>query len=377
MVITMLPLSTVAEERSAAQIKSATYINEGDEPTLQVEYDDADGNTWIELYLIGSEVKEGDPKGALGTVEVDGKTYHLIGIQTIDSSNAEKYYKNPAGRWVIKDTLYLAGETKPAAGTKVAVVIETGDSDKTLKMSDKLEITVPENGKSVTVSAACAHEKTDGGKITKPATCTTAGTRVYTCELCKATVKTETIKALGHNYSAKVVAPTCTERGYTHHQCTRCAANYKDTYKDALGHKWNNGVVTKTPTYTKEGVKTFTCSKCKATKTETLPVKEKKENTMTVKVKKEKLTVKYTFLKKKSKTIKIDKALAISKAKGDVTYKKESGNSKIKVDKKTGAITVKKRLKKGTYKIKVKITAAGTSSYSRGFKTVTLKIKVK
>lgn len=43
----------------------------------------------------------------------------------------------------------------------------------------------------------------------------------------------------------------------------------------------------------------------------------------------------------------------------------------------SGKITVKKGLAKGTYKLKVRITAAGGRSYASGTKDVTVKIKVK
>ena len=74
-----------------------------------------------------------------------------------------------------------------------------------------------------------------------------------------------------HNYNAVVTAPTCTEKGYTTHTCA-CGDSYVDTYVDALGHAWDNGKVTKEPTETETGVKTFTCTRCGETKTETIPV---------------------------------------------------------------------------------------------------------
>ena len=49
----------------------------------------------------------------------------------------------------------------------------------------------------------------------------------------------------------------------------------------------------------------------------------------------------------------------------------------FKINKTTGKVTVKKGLKKGTYKIKVKVSAAGDNNYKSGNKTVTLTIKVK
>ena len=58
-------------------------------------------------------------------------------------------------------------------------------------------------------------------------------------------------------------------------------------------------------------------------------------------------------------------------------FKKLSGNKAITVNKKTGKITVKKGLKKGTYKVKIRVTAKASANYNAGKKTVTVKIKVK
>ena len=73
-----------------------------------------------------------------------------------------------------------------------------------------------------------------------------------------------------HSYKAIVTAPTCTAKGYTTHTCS-CGDSYVDTYVDALGHAWDSGTVTKQPTATETGVRTYTCTRCSATKTETIP----------------------------------------------------------------------------------------------------------
>jgi hypothetical protein len=189
---------------------------------------------------------------------------------------------------------------------------------------------------SITFSPATpAHTHSYSWVVTKAATCTTAGTKAYKCS-CGNVSKTETIAATGHS--------------------------------------WNAGTVTKAATYTATGVKTYTCTKCKATKTETIAKKKKKANTITVSAKK--ATFKYSKLKKKNQTLKVEKFLKVTKAKGTVTYKKTDGNKKITIDKKSGKLTVKKGLKKGTYKVKIKVTAAGTTSYKSGYKTVTVKVVV-
>ena len=78
------------------------------------------------------------------------------------------------------------------------------------------------------------------------------------------------VEAHEHSYTAVVTPPTCTEKGYTTHTCA-CGDSYVDTYVDALGHAWDNGKVTKEPTETETGVKTFTCTRCGEIRTETIP----------------------------------------------------------------------------------------------------------
>ena len=109
------------------------------------------------------------------------------------------------------------------------------------------------------------------GKVTKEPTATENGIKTYICARCGET-KTETIPKLmhEHSYKAVVTAPTCTAKGYTTHTCS-CGDSYVDTYTDALGHAWDEGKVTKPATETEDGVKTFTCTRCGETKTETIP----------------------------------------------------------------------------------------------------------
>ena len=74
-----------------------------------------------------------------------------------------------------------------------------------------------------------------------------------------------------HSYKAVVTAPTCTAKGYTTHTCA-CGDSYVDTYVDALGHSWDSGTVTKEPTATETGIRTYACTRCGETKTESIPV---------------------------------------------------------------------------------------------------------
>ena len=89
--------------------------------------------------------------------------------------------------------------------------------------------------------------------------------------------------------------------------------------------------------------------------------------------------VRYSAVKKKSQGIGVTKVTAFTKkGQGKLTYTKASGNKKIVINKTTGKVTVKKGLKKGTYKVKVKVRAAGDANYkASAWKTVTFSVRVK
>ena len=88
-------------------------------------------------------------------------------------------------------------------------------------------------------------------------------------------------------------------------------------------------------------------------------------------------TVKYSKLKTANQTVARKSVLTVTGGKGTITYTKMNGPSKITINKTTGKVTVKKGLKKGTYKVKVNIKAAGTKNYKPLTLTRTFKIQVK
>ena len=113
----------------------------------------------------------------------------------------------------------------------------------------------------------------DNEKITTPPTCTKTGVKQYTCTICSET-KTEEIPALGHDYSSDWTIDTaaaCETVGSKSHHCTRCDSKKDITEIPASGkHTWNNGVITKPATIAEEGIKTYTCTVCGVTRTETI-----------------------------------------------------------------------------------------------------------
>ena len=98
----------------------------------------------------------------------------------------------------------------------------------------------------------------------------------------------------------------------------------------------------------------------------------KKANPMQVKK-----TTKLLKAKSLRKSKKTAKPVTVKNAVGKVTFKKVSGTKKLKINSKNGKVTVKKGTKKGTYRIKVRITAAGNDYYKAATKTVIVKVKVK
>lgn len=149
-------------------------------------------------------------------------------------------------------------------------------------------------------------------KITLAQTCTTDGKEERTCAKCSKKEE-RTLKATGHkSETVGAKAPTCKEDGYTGDEvckvchetlnkgttipktnshewgkwttvreatCTekgeqirKCAVCREEEIESLplAKHSWDNGKVTKAPSYTKVGVKTWTCKKCGKTKTTTL-----------------------------------------------------------------------------------------------------------
>ena len=83
------------------------------------------------------------------------------------------------------------------------------------------------------------------------------------------------------------VAATCEKGGSkAYWKCSSCGKMYSDSQGKteiksvataAEGHKWGTGVITKKATMSATGVRTFTCSKCGKTRTETIPIEESDE----------------------------------------------------------------------------------------------------
>lgn len=170
---------------------------------------------------------------------------------------------------------------------KVCKATKTEDIEATghdYKVKDHKDATCTEDGYTTSVCKNCGDEKKETikatghdwnkGEVTTKATCTEAGVMTYTCNVCKET-KTEEIEATGHQHTEirDAKKATCIEEGYTGDTyCTDCG-NMISTGKkmEKTDHTWDNGVVSKDPTCTEKGSKTYTCTVCQETKTEEIP----------------------------------------------------------------------------------------------------------
>ena len=126
------------------------------------------------------------------------------------------------------------------------------------------------------------------------ATCTKDGKTVYICSVCLAE-KSETVKALGHDFSDawetdenghwrkcnREGCEECMDQGShvfntgewekdesSHWQvCAVCG--YRE---ESSSHKWDGGQVTRAASCVSQGTRTYTCTVCGATKTESIPL---------------------------------------------------------------------------------------------------------
>ena len=239
---------------------------------------------------------------------------HTYGAWTKDTADNHKHTCEICGKTETEAHKWNAGEiTKPAShvstGIKTYTCTECGETktetlDKTTdhaygewtKHDDKQHKHSCECGDTV-----YADHNWNAGEITKAPTCKDTGVKTYTCVDCKAT-KTEVMdkttdhkygdwakenetahkhicsvcgktESADHTWNAGEVtkAPTCKDTGVKTYTCTACGATKTETLDKTTEHKWNAGEVTKAPTCKDTGVKISTCTVCGETKTDIIP----------------------------------------------------------------------------------------------------------
>ena len=204
-------------------------------------------------YLSGGGLS--NPEGHMwNIVSLGGKNY------LVDVTNSDAGTKGENGQ------LFLAGASgSPESEYTISLGNETLRYNYSLmsqEMKDMMGNALVLSDKNYdpdgTTEPECSHEWEENG-IIKAATCTEAGEMEYKCSICGET-KNESIEALGHDWSAW----TSADENNHSRTCMRDGCGATETGE----HSWDEGTVTKEPTATEAGVRTFTCTVCQATKTE-------------------------------------------------------------------------------------------------------------
>ena len=135
------------------------------------------------------------------------------------------------------------------------------------------------NGKCIRCGAAKptqGHTHKYSEVLKKAATCTTPAEYQLVCSCGEVGSQPYTKgTALDHAWDdGEVTKPaTCKDAGVKTFTCTRCNTTRTETIAKTEQHTWDAGKVTKEPTYVSEGAKEYTCEVCKKTKVEVLDMK--------------------------------------------------------------------------------------------------------
>ena len=230
---------------------------------------------WISLDYCTKVTATSTPET---TTKTQYRYYHYTNSNGRYSVCAYYGKSNYGGTWKREDTGWLDAPLKKVADnyvhTNVSSCAGAGCTDASWN-GGKYEDSngtpwYREETRTVTVEVAHTHTY-NSGTVTKQPTCTSNGTKTYTCTVCSAT-KTETIAKLGHSYDSGTVTKqaTCGENGTKVYTCTTCGTTKNETISKEGAHSYNSGVVTKEATCEKTGTVTYTCTVCSTTKTETI-----------------------------------------------------------------------------------------------------------
>lgn len=324
-----------------------TLLDDGSTPGL-------DGHKGFEVTSVrtcdGKTLKVGYSGAATGSNE-------YISFIVKGSEGNIRYYCRAKKSTSSSGTALISIDGRLGENDKLYIFNEQYNGDKKTDFASGLE--------EIEGPAQVNHDETT---VTTKATLSANGSIVKKCKVCGEVLstvkipypKTFTLSCISYTYNGNAKKPDVTVMDVNGRKID--SSNYTVSYSD-------NVKAGKTAKVTV----TFTGSKYKGAKTLTFTI-DKAENPVVIKGKTK--TVKYAKVKKAKQVIARKDVISLSMKKGAVTYSKTKGNAKITVNKTTGKMTVKKGLKKGTYKVKVKVTDKGNSNYKSKVKTVTVTIKV-
>ena len=223
-------------------------------------------------------------KGATTKVKVTYNKKNVTNKAKFKSSNRKVATVNKKGIITGKKagTAYITATYKGRTSKRVRITVAQVSLNKKsvkLNVGKTAALAAKYNKKTVRPTFKTSNRNVvtvnKNGKITAKKAGNATITAIYkkTKATCKVTV---TGPAVVDHASKEVITkqPTCTEEGVKTFTCT-CGDTWTEKIP-ALGHAWDAGRITKVPTETESGVKTYTCTRCGETKAENGHYEKKK-----------------------------------------------------------------------------------------------------
>ncbi len=414
MAVFIMPNQLVVKAGGYIDILEMKYYNTNP-PTVAIQYLDPSGETKVKICVVSKT----DNGSGLGTVTIDGQKYNINSEGTTNAT-VEKDNGDGTKNMSAEVNLSSGSGSKLPEGTeaKLYVVVMHGDEEigwsirsqkrnedivipKEGKSTDdpvesELTAIAPPTGKTLTynINEQIGVPEGTGYTLSGTVKATNAGSYNATAKLQNgykwtdgttadktiswtiepAKIVSITLEGDNFEYTGKVIEPAI--KGIVGDPVNPSVENINVSYPNAT--EPGNYTVTVT------GKGNFTGS---ASADFTIKGISRVDNPTTIETKD--VSIKYTVLKKKAKTVKPGKIYVIKDKQGELTFEKVKVEKKrkklkgkqakaIQVDPKTGKITIKKKgLKKGTYKVHVKITSKGNDKYLPIEKTVKIIVKIK
>lgn len=272
---------TVTQEQSCENPEITTYKCERTDiwpackATKQVETKPALGHTWNE----GKITKEAT------CTETGVKTYTCSrcgGTKTEEIPKTKHDYEEQIVKPATCISTGIANYICKNCGQKIQRKLPITDHTRVVK--NQKEATCGAAGYTGDVYCSVCNKKLESGKtipklsehtwgewtITNQPTCKTYGVKQRRCKVCNE-LDIETIAKTDHKWILESTTPaTCGIGEIQHYKCSVCGKTKDVTLDNPLSHAWDSGKVTKEPTCTGTGIKTFTCTNCGTTREETI-----------------------------------------------------------------------------------------------------------
>lgn len=218
--------------------------------------------------LAGQETEQGQEEGTpdsepgASAEPADGETKEAV--ETVNNE------RDKASAGEVKSTASPQPTETTKAKTSPSPSPSPSASPSATSGTGKKETSTPASNASASTPAPAAKPTKaphtscswDGGSVTKAASCSSEGTRTYTCTVCGKT-RSEGIAKTGHNLVTESKAATCDAAGSTKSYCSSCGYVESETASgSALGHDPYKDYWSGEPTCSSHAYYNMRCSRC-------------------------------------------------------------------------------------------------------------------